>query len=104
MEDEDVSTEDAVIEPVRTEPAVIERVETLITELIGRVDSIDDRLTVIESSASNADGNSDAEPDGSGDTHADIHPADDNPETEAPNAPRDVKRPKREHPYFRRLW
>lgn len=104
MEDETVSSEQPVIEPARTEPAVIERVETLITELIERVDGIDDRLSVIESSASNADGNSDAEPDGSGDTPADIQPADDNTEAEAPNAGRDVKRPKREHPYFRRLW
>lgn len=89
---------DEEISPATTEEAVIETVidnqadiSVAISELREIVQSLSDRMNLIESDASNDDGN------GNGSAEA---------ETDAPNASGDgsVTKPNRVHPYYRKIF
>lgn len=111
MEDEEVSTEETVIEPARNTSDVAsleERVITLITDLTQHINAIDDRLTIIESDASNDNGNGDADGTEQPAPLSSVSEPIDNPEAETPHESGDgsgtVKQPRRQHPYYRKRW
>lgn len=108
MEDEEVSTEETVIEPARTEPAIEERMLARIDTLTEQIQSLADRMNLIESDAGNDNGNGDADGTEQPASVPDVSEPLDNSETETPHESGDgsgtVKQPRRQHPYYRKRW